>query len=170
VRTSTLLLPLSLAIGCASHSPQPVAPPSDPTILVPTIVQCPSTSPFEVTAKNRTPAQVDLCAAFDGAFAKAAQASGLGTEAVELEVDLTEVEVTSVVKCHLRLTPTANGKTLTLATGAAAAAPRPSEAADSPALAQDCVDVVVDNLLTSKVIPAVQRYVTQTNASGASAP
>jgi hypothetical protein len=78
-------------------------------------------------------------------------------------VDLTEVEVTSDVKCHLRLVPTVNGKALTFAVGGAAAAPRPGEPAESPALAQDCVDVVVDNLVTNKIVPAVQQYVTRTN-------
>lgn len=163
VRTFLVLLPLGLAFGCGSRSSQPASasPPSgDAGILLPTIVQCASSSAFEVTAKNRTPAQVDLCAAFEGAISKVPQNSLGPAGSIDLEIDLTEVEVTSVVKCHLRLTPTVNGKALTFAVGGAAAAPRPGESAESPALAQDCVDVVIDNLVTNKVIPAVQEHVT----------
>lgn len=158
-----------------------IAPPPAPAATVRTAVAtrsvvggtvCNTRAPLIVRAENLTRTRGDVCAAFERATTLVAWPSSLSTaNAFALRVTLKQFDRTGggQLRCQVSITTLAQGATLNHISGGASVALNPGGAGNRSA-GRYCVDAILENLLVTKVVPALQLASLPSVPSSPSAP
>jgi hypothetical protein len=168
----------------ASQQPTPATPwvPPTPTPSNPTVVPIPPTGtsagtgavckslPVFVRALNLTGKRIDVCAALQRASSQATWPSSLPSNAIALRVELTQLDRvgSGPLRCKVTITTSSQNGVQSQASGGAAVSWNAS--GGNRYAARDCVDAIVENLLVTKVVPALQVATTAAPVVSAPAP
>ena len=147
----------------AKHAP--VASRAQVTLTSPQLQACNSAAPFTVRAANKTTTSTDVCAAFERALANSVKTVTFNPGGVfQVDVTLADVQVrrgpnTRFITCKVTIGLGTNGQLLAQANGGATI--------DALQLAtRDCLEAVIENLLTRQIAQQMQQHVASTTAGG----
>lgn len=142
-----------LEAGCAGGE-NAAAPATTTTIGTSTTsvpAPCATSMPFVVTTENLTQSPSDLCAAFNRSVASLPNPSALGAGSFELRVTLAKLVESPRIACYLGISVSSTSERFAAAHGGAKIG----------STASDCIDVVLDDLMTRRVGPLMQQHVAQ---------
>ena len=115
--------------------------------------------PIVVTTENLTNSRGDLCAAFNRSIKQLRNTSALSTGGFEIRVRLSKLVASPDVACNLGVSVSSKSVGLGSANGGAKVAKAANGAGSDRLAARDCIDAVLEDLMTRKVGPLMQQHV-----------
>jgi len=112
-------------------------------------VPCATSTPIVVTTENLTRYRSDLCGAFNRSLKQLRNANALGAGDFEVRVRLAKLVESPKITCNLAISVSSKAEVLASASGGA----------KGRSDARDCIEVVLEDLVTRQVGPFMQQHV-----------
>jgi hypothetical protein len=172
------------ALGCASKAPvvahskpathaeivtdqDPSPPQRSPHATTQATTPCAPIGAFRLQARNETQANGDLCARFQAAVLQTAALRSIQPpNAFELFLTLRKMDLAPPHTCNIAIEVRAGGSYIALAAGGAVVR---GGLPPNRLAAGDCIDTVIEQLLTTKIAPTISQTVAAGGATGSGA-